>query len=77
MDRFDMPVDVRNVVIVATEKGVVDGVDLYTLAAKHGDAWKSLVNELCEIAYASRHGDKSKHEAVVKAAEEVWKRIYA
>lgn len=76
MDNCEMPYEVKKVLFVAQEKGVLDAFDLCSLGAKHGNNYKSLVNEIVEIAYASRHSDKTKHEAVVKAAEEVWKRLY-
>ena len=75
MGRFDVPEDVKHLMFVAMDKDVIDAYDLYALAAKHGDAWKSFVNEVVEVAYASRHSDATKHEAVVKAAEEVWKQL--
>lgn len=76
MDRFDVPEDVKHLMFVAMDKGVIDAYDLYALAAKHGNAWKSFVNEVVEVAYANIHSDADKHAAIVKAAEEVWKRLY-
>ena len=74
MTRFDIPETVANVVRKAMAHGVIDAIDVFALAVKHGTDWKSLVDEICEIAFTLFHSveGREKHKAVVMAAEEFW-----
>ena len=71
--RHDIPEEVKHVIDVAIVYDVIDSYELYVLANKHGEHWEDLVNDIVEIAYSWIHVDKSKHTAVVEAAENYWK----
>jgi hypothetical protein len=71
--RHDIPEEVKHVIDVAITFDVIDSYELYVLAVKHNKNWEDLVNDICEMAYSWIHSDKSKHEAVVEAAELYWK----
>ena len=71
--RHDIPEEVKHVIDVAVTFDVIDYPELYVLAVEHTENWEDLVHDICEIAYSWIHVDKSKHEAVVKAAEDYWK----
>lgn len=74
MSRHDIPAAVKNLMAVSMRAGIIDAFDLYAMATEHAGNWKTLTEEICDAAFASRHmGDA--HEKVVGAAELVWQAI--
>lgn len=73
MTRFEIPSPVANLLHTAIFHNLIDVLDVYNLAAKHGEDWSGLAHELCEYSYAQRHWDPSgRQAAIVGAADEIF-----
>lgn len=73
LTRHDVPPAVQHVITTAVASDVVDAIDTYVLGMCYGGDWRNLIRELCVIAFSGQHVDKSKHRAVVRAADKFWK----
>jgi len=67
--RHDIPESVKKLLTIAEEKGLIDGLDIFTLGAKFGRQyapdWQGLIDELVEYSFATRHGDGGKKHSVI------------
>ncbi len=72
MTKFEIPSQVADLLQTAVFHNLIDELDVYSLAIKHGNDWCGLANELCEYSYAQRHWDPNgRQSAIVKAADAV------
>jgi len=72
MTRFDIPDDVARLIDAAIKAQVIYMPELYVLVSDYGDDWLRLVDAICEISFARRHGDGGRqHAAIMRLAEAV------
>jgi hypothetical protein len=75
--RFDIPESAREVMSIAVKSCAIDAAELYSLATKHGDDWRGLVNEIVEIAFTLHHFETGRqiHAAVCEAADKFFEEV--
>lgn len=77
MNRFDIPETVKNVIHAAIKHEVLDAVDIYAMATRHGDDYIPMISEIVDAAYCCIHFNSDAHKAVAEAADEFHKEIYS
>lgn len=69
MTRFDIPSHMQTFLNAASQCGLVDPSDLFSLGAKHGNDWPALRAEVMDWAFCRHHSEEGRriHAAMCKA----------
>jgi len=72
-DRFDVPETVKNIINTSLKIEMLDASDIVTLGASHGGDWKSLVDDILEIAYSNIHWNND-HSTISPLVSEFYRK---
>ena len=72
-DRFDVPEIVKVILNKSVEIEMLDASDIVTLGATHGNDWKSLIDDILEIAYSNIHWNTD-HSKIAPLVNEYYRR---